>query len=152
MKPSVYWVLLANSASASIYEVKLGFITRLHHFDFAERRQKTHDIVSNKQGHSFPRMGAMGGGGHMVGSDEGLRHHEENVFAHELIETCVKGKAEHKFDNIVIIAAPHFLGELRHVMKLKSHHLPVEKEIAKDLPDALTDAEKIAHIRTYMGI
>lgn len=152
MKPTVTWVLMANSSYAEIFEVKAMKVTFLQRLTFAERREKMHDLVSDQPGHNYSRMGAKGGGGHVLNSEEALRHHEESVFAHELIELCVKAKAEHLFDKLTIIAAPHFLGELRAVMKLKSHHLPIDKEIHKDIPQKLSETEKIAHLKAYLDI
>lgn len=151
MKPTVTWVLMANSSYAEIFEVKAMKVTFLQRLTFEERREKMHDLVSDKPGHNYGRMGAQGSG-HVLGSEDALRHHEESVFAHELIEFCVKAKAQHLFDKLTIIAAPHFLGELRNVMKLKSHHLPIDKEIHKDIPQRLSEHEKIAYLKEYLDI
>lgn len=152
MKPTVTWVIMANSSYAEIFEVKAMKVTFVHRMNYEERREKMHDIVSDKPGHNFASMGAMGGGQHTLNSEEGFRHHEESIFAHQVVEYCVKAKDEHKFDQLTIIAAPHFLGELRHVLKLKSHHLPIDKEIHKDIPERLSDNEKIAYIKEYLDI
>lgn len=152
MKPVVLWVLVANNSYAEIYEVKVGEVKPLHHLKFAEGRKKIHDIVTDKPGHNYSRMGSMGVGSHMLNTADAIRHHEQNLFAHDLVELCVKAKADHQFDRLVIIAPPQFLGELRHVMQLKSHHLPIEKEFHKDLPEGLSEAEKIAHVKDYLDI
>ncbi|MCX6994679.1 MAG: host attachment protein [Chlamydiae bacterium] len=152
MKPIINWVLMANSSYAEIFEVKAMHVTFLQRMTFEERREKMHDIVSDKQGHNYSRMGVHGGGGHMLGSEDGLRRHEESIFAHEIVEFLVKAKAEHLFNILTFIAAPHFLGELRNVMKLKSHHLSIDKEIHKDFPQRLSEHEKIAHIKELLDI
>ena len=150
MKPSVLWILVASSSYAEIYEVVKGEMSRVHLRHFTERREKMHDIVSDKPGHAYSRMG--GGTGHLLGDEEALRHHDEDIFAHEIVEYCVKGEHEKKFDRLIIIASPHFLGQMRKVMKLKGHHLKIEQEFDKDIPEDLFEEKRVAYIKKLLNL
>lgn len=104
------WVVVANSSNAKIFCVNgIGKeIKKVHDLDHPESRQKGSDLVSDRPGRAYDRVGA---GRHAVGRNPLV--HEHQVFAQEVCELLRKGFDEGAFENVALIASPDFLGEIR---------------------------------------
>lgn len=97
------------------------------------------DQKTSEAGRAFPSSGP----GHHAYSDTDFHQMEEDRFAAETAELLKKRALRNDFDNLIIVAPPRTLGELR-----KHYHKEVEKrlagEIAKDLTGhPVEDIEKI---------
>lgn len=133
------WIVVANSSYAEFYDLKGKDLKKIKSLDFPEGRFKGSQILSDRPGRGFESSG--GGLRHALSSETDVHRHEQEIFAHKIIEEIKRGKAENKFEELIIIAPPEFLGEIKHVMhdivKKNSVHT-----IAKDIPDYLSDVEK----------
>ena len=144
------WVLITNSSFAEIYCVNRNGkeIKKIHHIDFPKGREKGTDILSDRPGRSFDRMGD---GRHALGTTVDLHSHEQKVFARQVIDILKKEKNENRFEHLAIFAPPQFLGEIRAALSdnLKSC---VVKEFNKDIPEYLSEQERIDMFCKYLEI
>jgi len=144
------WILLANSSHAIFFEVlgKGHKITELQRIMHPAGREKSKDLITDKPGRTaesaVPMKHALYDGSH-------VHRHEQNVFAHELVETLDKAQQQGLFQDLAVIAPAQFLGEIR---KLMGHRLKdcLVKEISKDLPVSMQEKERIEHLRDYLDL
>ncbi len=138
-----YWVLVANSSEAKLYGVKfLGSdLNLIQEFSHPEGRNKVGDIMTDKSGHYRTQSGS--GGGSFALHSAPLQV-ELSRFAQTLLNKLDQGLASHDFKKAVVIAPPHFLGELKKDChpKLKEQVLHfVDKDYTK-----ITQPELIAKL------
>jgi protein required for attachment to host cells len=89
-----------------------------------------HDLASDRQGRSLDR--SRGGARQAMEPATHPKDQAAAVFAREVIAMLESGHNSGAFDEVVLIAAPHFLGALRQGLSDPTRRLVV-KEIAKDL-------------------
>lgn len=142
----VTWILSANATGAKLYEtdaVKIGSkeLTLIDEFSHEENRARRSDLVSDKGGHYQSDFGS-GQGSYAERSDPKVVEAER--FAQMLAAKLNKGRVEHLYHNLVVIAPSKFHGMLsekcpRDVLNLISHS--VQKDYTK-----ITDRELQAHL------
>ncbi len=98
------------------------------------------DLKTDDAGRTFD---ASGGAGRSAYEEVDFHQLEEDRFAHETAEMLKKRALRNEFEQLIIVAPPRTLGELR-----KHYHKEVQKrltgEIAKDLTGhPVTEIEKI---------
>ena len=118
-----------------------------------EENPKASDQGTDEPGRTFsgaqggdPRSGGLGatvGAAHSAYSETDFHQLQEDRFAHEAAEMLKKRALKNEFEQLIIVAPPRTLGELR-----KHYHKEVQKrlagEIAKDLTGhPVTEIEKI---------
>jgi protein required for attachment to host cells len=79
------------------------------------------DFKSDKPGRSFERgpllTGRRGAAAHhAVGEDRSPRAHAAELFAQRIMESLEAARSRAEFDQLVLVAEPHFLGLLRHFL------------------------------------
>lgn len=136
---TTFWILVANSSFAKIYEVTgMGNkINLLEYVDFINGRKRDQDINSDKPGRAFDSVGM---GRHAVGTAVDAHTHEMQVFTHQLVTLLNNGKLEKKYDQLGLIAPSHLIGELRRHLHEQVRKC-VFREVSKDLPESLTEPE-----------
>ena len=72
--------------------------------------------------------------------------HNQQVFSHELINHLSDGFDTHQFSELILVAAPQLLGELRQAMPERLHQTIVE-EVTKNFPMWMKTQEIIGHLR-----
>lgn len=126
-----YWVVVADEYRATIYarEKKYSPMQELESLQNDTAREKDGDLVSDRSGRSFDSGGK---GRHAMGGDEsGTKLQSYLVFAKEIAERISTARQRRKFDRLVIIAAPRFLGVLRPA--LMSAGVEPDREIDKEV-------------------
>lgn len=124
------WIVVAEASCAKFFEtdnngVDLRMVREFRHPD---SRKKTGELTSDKPGRAFDSIGR---GRHA--EERGDAHvHEQQVFAHELAVFLDKARSDKRFENLIIVAGPHFLGELRQIISASLKKC-VTKEVGKDL-------------------
>lgn len=144
------WIVTANSSFAKIFEVK-GHgkqIKEIRHLDFPQARKKGSEINSDRPGRSFDRMGK---GRHALSTEVSLHEHENQVFAKQIAEILRIAHDSNSFDQLALVAPPQFLGQLKLALNngLKKS---IVKEIHKDLPEHLSERERIDHLANYLDL
>ena len=105
-------------------------------------------------GGALRRVGVMSDSGahahqaahHSSRSENTPQQHEAMTFAHQIVHTLEAARTSHQFNQLVVIAGPHFIGLLREAMPKPLTALIVA-EIVKDLLHESEDA-----IRSYLPI
>ena len=108
----IVWIVVANRAAARLFQVSqpMGPLEELDAFIHPEGRLQEHDLVSDRPGRSFDSYGA---GRHAEDPDTAATEREATNFAVQLSRFLHKARCERKFDALVLVAAPAFLGALR---------------------------------------
>lgn len=147
---STMWILAANSSFAKIFEVK-GHgkqIKEIRHIDFPKGRQKSGEVNSDRPGRAFDSMGMSR---HAYSPEINYHDHENKVFAHQIAELLQEAHENNIFDELALVAPPHFLGELKQAVSNNVKKC-ISKEINKDLPEHLTEKDRIDHLCKYLDL
>ena len=137
------WVLVADSARARLYlrGRQWDQLEQLEEHEHPEGRAHEGDLVSD-QGTAVMQRGGQGQR-RSSQPEVSATEHEARVFAHALAERLRKGRVEHEWDSLALVAAPHFLGLLRNTLDDQTRKCVVH-EIDKDLTQY--DAEKVGEL------
>ncbi|AIF47173.1 hypothetical protein HY57_07735 [Dyella japonica A8] len=111
MKKTV-WIVVANRGVARLFQASqpTGPLEEMDAFIHPEARLRDQDLVTDRPGRGFERSGP---GSHAEEPDSSVAEVEAGHFALELSRFLLKGRQEGRFDALVLIAAPGFLGSLR---------------------------------------
>lgn len=121
------WIIVADRVKARIYR-------KLH-----EKLELLGDAVATSgashlgksENYKVARAGGSGGG-HGQDPRQEDQHHEDMAFIHTLASWLEEAEREKAFDRLVLVAAPHTLGEIRSVLS-KAVQGRVTTEVNKDL-------------------
>jgi protein required for attachment to host cells len=113
------WVLVANRSRATLY-LHPGpgkELTPVREFDHPEGRLKDREIDTDRAG----RADHPDGGAKKSAYQRNVEPHEHlaQQFGKELAEVLNRGRNDHEYENLVLVAEPHFLGVLK--ASLDSH-------------------------------
>lgn len=128
------WIVVAHRIGARIFEPdaesrELGLVQELEHPD---GRKKASDIDTDKPGMSYTRGTA--GGGHPMSTAEGAHDHAARTFAREIAGALRQGRVENRYQDLVLVAEPRFLGMLRESLDgptAQTVDATIEKDLAK---------------------
>jgi protein required for attachment to host cells len=106
------WVLVADSGRARVFSADspIGELQEVQSFTNPEARLQEQELLSDRPGRSFDSAGE---GRHAMGSTVEPKEQEAIRFAKQIGDYLEKGRIEFKFEHLVIVAAPKFLGLLR---------------------------------------
>lgn len=130
MKKTV-WIVVANRGVARLFKTcqPTGPMEEMEAFIHPEARLHDQDLVTDRPGRGLDRFGA---GRHADDADSSLTEQETDNFALELSRLLKKGRAQGRFDTMVLIAAPTFLGALRERLDGPTRER-ITLEVAKNL-------------------
>ena len=137
------WILVTDSSEARIYSARnlrseLELVDTLTH---EASRLHARDLGSDVPGRVHDRFGP---GRHSLDQGQQLKHTEKQRFAREIAARLAEAQQQRKFDRLVVMAGPEFLGILRDCLD-KSVAETVIAEVSKDLV-----AHDVAAIRTHL--
>jgi protein required for attachment to host cells len=141
-------IVVADQSEADFYVLEQRdtpprFVQRL---EDADAHLHNRDLKSDRPGRVFDHAPAAGGrrgavAHHSTGGERNPRKVEAQRFARRIMETLDEERRHGRYDRLVIMAPPTFLGLLREEMPPAVHAM-LSAEIAKDLvhepPEALT--------------
>ena len=118
------WIVVADSARARIFASarqgrELEQVTELLH---PESRFHNRDLTTNRPGRTFDSEGP---GRHAMSESVSPREHEAWKLCRALADEIETARAQERFDRIVLVAAPAFLGELRKTLSDQTTRLVV---------------------------
>lgn len=125
------WILIANRTGARIIDkqgLELSLVESISH---AQGRLRDRETDSDRQGRSFNRTGGMR---HAYAAPESTHEHDAKSFARELAEKLRQHRMAGRYERLVLIAEPHFLGLLRQALDDVTARLVVAS-LAKDLSE-----------------
>ena len=125
------WIIAADESRARVLQV----------LDREQRLAAIDDLVNpagraqdrDLQTDAEPRFNGSQGGPPSDSERQGAVEHSARTFAKEVGRYLDKARNEHRFDQLVLVAPPKFLGALR-----KELHKEVEKLVAEELPKDLS--------------
>jgi len=125
----VTWFVLAHRIGAVIYADKKN-----HPFYFVDRLEfqkakKVSEQVSDRSGRVV--SSANTSIRHAYEPHENKTHHLSKVFTKEIAEYLEEARAEKLFDQLVLVAEPHFMGALKKALKPDIRDL-IKHEIKHD--------------------
>ncbi|MBF6056950.1 MULTISPECIES: host attachment protein [Thiomicrorhabdus] len=143
MKPA--WILVADSSHARIFSAEnsaadLIEIETLMHSQARMHEQKLDSDLPGKG------RGSYGGGGHAYDDEISPKEQEEINFAKAVSSYLCDKLNQNLFDRLFIIAAPAFLGDLRHAFSNQ-----VAKHVTFTLDKNVTDLAP-KRIRGYLPL
>lgn len=144
------WILTANSSFAKIFEVKGQGrkVKEILHLDFPNGRKKSGEILSDRPGRAFDRLGSTR---HALGTEVDVHEHQHKIFAHQLATILHEAYDKNSYKELALVAPPQFLGELKHAVS-DAVRKSITKEIGKDLPEYLSEKERIDHLCKYLNL
>lgn len=145
------WILVAHDAGARLFE-NLGpgkGLDPIETMEHPEGRERDRSLVSDRPGRSFrknssdPRRAAMS-------SNEGPREHVVSTFAKSLADMLRQARTQHRFERLVLVAPPKFLGLLRSSLDGPTSQMVVGS-MDKDLAN-VKDSELVEHLGEVIAV
>lgn len=124
------WVLVADSTRARIFtaDTPSSPLEEIEDFSHTEGRLHDREITSDLPG----KIKSVGGGGHAFEQPTDPKQHEDDNFARLVAQYLEDAHNANRFEQLLIVAAPSFLGLLRNHLQEQIKHL-VCFELDKDL-------------------
>lgn len=143
MVPKKTWFLIADAGRARVLE-RIGHertLQRVEGFDLTHALPKTSDMVRDRQPRAFDSVGA---GRHAISSGVDPHRAEKTSFALELVHALDDALAKGSFQELVVVAPPQMLGDLRDHLSSRLKEV-LARDIALDLTKA-QDSDILTHI------
>ena len=136
------WILVADSARARIFtaDTPSSPLEEIEGFSHAEGRLHDRDLTTDLPG----RIKSAGGGGHAFEQATDPKQHEADNFALSVAQYLEDAHNVHRFEQLLIVAAPAFLGLLRNHLQV-----PIKKLVCFELDKDITTLSA-AHVRQYL--
>jgi protein required for attachment to host cells len=134
------WILIADGGRARLLEQdrKSRSFKPTSEREFIGNTAQSKEIASDRPGRTFDSAGrgqpgdAGAHGRHAMEPGTDPQRHAEYEFARDLSEHLETAANRHRFDRLVLVAAPKILGDLRELLP-KTVHGKIVAEINKDL-------------------
>jgi len=140
------WILVADSSRARIFtaDTPSSPLEEIEDFSHTEGRLHDREITSDLPG----KIKSAGAGGHTFEQPTDPKKHEADVFAHRVAQYLEDAHNAHRFDQLLIVASPSFLGLLRNQLPEQIKKL-VRFELNKDIT-LLSAADIRQHLPQYL--
>lgn len=142
------WIVVADSSRARIFRATAlqGPYAELETLAHTQSREHARDLASDKPGRSYA---AAGEHRHAMEPEHDPADRERQAFAHQIAERIERARTHGELQELVLVAAPAFLGRLRQVLPEQAAKL-VKASLDKDLVRAeLADIER--HVAQAAG-
>jgi protein required for attachment to host cells len=109
------WIVVADQSHARIYEAAkpLGPLAEIERLEHAVGSKRGGEILSDRPGRAFD---SVGGGRHAMEPEVDAKEVEAMRFAKKIVTRLEKGRTSDRFDRLILVAGPHFLGLLRQAL------------------------------------
>lgn len=140
------WVVVAEGSRARIFEAnsRIKPMTELEDLSHPKSRAKVLDINADNAGKVYDRMGQ---GIHHMESEVDPKTHEADMFAKEVAEHIEKARATNRFEELVLVGEPKFIGMVR-----KHLHAPTLKTLVKTVSKNLIRADEETIRKAAVGL
>jgi protein required for attachment to host cells len=103
----MHWVVVGDGAGAKVYESD----ALLEELTLVDTVHVNHGHVTHGDGSATRPLPGAGAGAHEAQHDSGRETEEK--FARALAQLVNEGDTRHKFERIILVAPPRFLGDVR---------------------------------------
>lgn len=143
----ITWILVAHRAGARVFEHQKGMpgLRLIQEIPHEEGRLQNRDLTSDRQGRADD---TRGGGHHNYQKHVDPVEHIAQQFAKHLAVKLDQGRTTNKYANLILVAEPHLLGQLREVLPSPTM-AKVTASVDKDLGQANVD-EIVRHIGSVL--
>ena len=126
------WLLVANASQARLYATQSGrlrSLTLIREYAHPESREKGEALSSDRPGHFQATTTNMAGSAHGEFIEPtSPKDYEHQRFARELADALNEARTKNQFDNLLLVASPHFHGLINqnlneHVARMISSHI-----------------------------
>ena len=144
------WIVVGHRGGAKSYEhVGIGRgIKMIDGMANPTGRSQSRDLVSDRPGRAFASRGA--GGRHALTAKSDAHEQALAVFVRDLAQYLGSGLSKKRYERLVLVAEPHFLGRLRKVLPrnvASRVHGAVRKDLFRsDRADLVRHLEKVVAI------
>lgn len=106
------WFVVADGSRGRIlaYDANEDTFEAVLPFEFKAGRERTRQRVTDRAGQTQERPRS---GGHAEQKSQDGKEHDQEVLAREIADEIRSGRTDHRFDQLVLVAPPRFLGRLR---------------------------------------
>lgn len=127
------WIVVADSATARIFAAATptGPLEERATLAHPEGRMHEQELVSDLPGRTFDSVGA---GRHKKEVEVGPKKHEAIKFAERIAQQLETGRVQGRYETLLLVAAPDFLGLLREKLGQQTAarvHLEIDKDLTK---------------------
>ncbi|MDH3661676.1 MAG: host attachment protein [Alphaproteobacteria bacterium] len=131
MKRQTTWILIADASLAHVMAStgKEGDLAKVEDFKLDGTTLPGRDLAADRPGRSFDRAGE---GRHGMEPRTNPREVEQERFAREIVGALDKADHRQRFDRLILVAPPTFMGLLRGILP-PSLANKVSGELTKDL-------------------
>jgi protein required for attachment to host cells len=135
------WILVADEGRARLLEAERadGALVERQSFVHEEARQHARDVVADR----LPRAHeSVGGARHAIEPRTDLETVEASRFARELAAVLEQGRTAGRYQGLVLVAPPRFLGVLRGTLSdgvLRHVTGSLDKDVTRDRIDAIAE-------------
>lgn len=128
------WIVAADSYRARILELKGGGepLQELDDLVNPEGRERDSEIVNDDRGRFWGRQGRPWGQSDSGEPQKTPLEHESTLFALSIAQYLDKGRNDHRYQRLYIVADPKFLGVLRNKMNKHVSEM-VERDAAYEV-------------------
>ncbi len=136
------WILVADSTRARIFtaDTPSSPLEEIEDFSHAEGRLHDREITSDLPG----RIKSVGGGGHAFEQPTDPKKHEADNFSHHVAQFLEDAHNTNRFEQLLIVAPPTFLGLLRNQLPE-----PIKRLVCFELDKEIT-RQSAAEIRQHL--
>ncbi len=140
------WILVADNTRARIFtaETPSSSLEEIADFSHTEGRLHDREITSDLPG----KIKSTGGGGHAFEQPTDPKKHEADNFAQLVAQYLEDAHNANRFEQLLIVAAPSFLGLLRNHLQEQIKQL-VRFELDKEIA-TLSIADIRQHLPQYL--
>ncbi|HMM75358.1 MAG TPA: host attachment protein [Gammaproteobacteria bacterium] len=141
------WILVAHRSGARVFSSAGAHsaLTLVEDIDFEQGRLRPREIEADRPGRSHDRFGEQR---HGVGTEQSPTEHLAVEFAQSLAAMLKTAHEEKKFDRLVLVAGPKFLGHLREALD-KQTAAAVKATLDKDLGE-IPPQELPSHLQAVL--
>lgn len=140
------WIVVADNTRARIFTVDTPSspLEEIEDLSHAEGRLHDREITSDLPG----KIKSADGGGHAFEQPTDPKKHEADTFAHRVAQYLEDAHNANRFEQLLIVAAPAFLGLLRNHLSEQIKQR-VRFELDKDI-NMLSPADIRQHLPEYL--
>jgi len=142
------WLLIADGSRAKVFE-SVRARNALHEIDdmaLAIDLPKSGEILADKPGRTFDSVGA---GRHAKENPTDPHRHLKRNFASKVVGELRRAMLANRFDRLILVAPPAFLGDLREELP-KNLKDKVADEITSDLTNT-PEQQLQTHLKDILG-
>jgi len=137
MKPT--WLIVADNSMARIFSTNMhkGPIDEVESISHDEARLHEQELTSDLPGRSNGKGGA---GRHAYADETSPKEQEDLNFARKIANHLDSARKSSKFKQLILVAAPGFLGNLRNLLTPQTKNLvsfELDKNLAHLSPDEI---------------